>query len=90
MVSTVAPSLGDPKRRVRQAALELMAVIAANVPGNATNMIYDEVSRCYSWFCRNYNLFLSKVDKIELSSYDDPKMVAAAVQGRLSRKQLPR
>ena len=75
MVSTVVPCLADPKRRVRQAALELLAIVAANVPGRTAKMIYAEVDKMGE-------------DGGGLSSYDDPEEVAAAVQGRLSRKQL--
>jgi len=49
----MAPLLLDPKRRVRQACLECLAILAQVMGPNNTNTIYDAVSSQDTGKCKN-------------------------------------
>ena len=44
IASRITPSISDPKRRVRQASLEVMAVIATSLGPNRIEMLYEAVN----------------------------------------------
>lgn len=78
IVQSTAPALIDHKQRVRQAGLELFAVLASSLgSGNLTPLVAAVTQ-------------VERVFEIQMGGIGGQAGVMAAVQARLARRQLPR
>ena len=90
IAATVVPTLVDPKRRVRHAALEAVSILAAFLgPTKVSEGGHSSSTRNES---RNYCQAVPLIRAIELleSHFERGGGVLVAVQARLARRQLAR